>query len=72
MHAAYRHGSPSLASLPKDDEVSCELTEEITAHYVVQWAVLEKMFITFFRCSTNANRAYAIKLMPGFFSRLVR
>ena len=25
MHAASRHGTPSLTSLPKDDEVSCEV-----------------------------------------------
>ena len=25
MHAAMRHGTPSLASLPKDGEVSCEV-----------------------------------------------
>ena len=38
MHAASRHETPSLTSLPKDDEVSCEvrprgggyLTREVT------------------------------------------
>ena len=25
MHAASRHGTPSLTFLPKDDEVSCEV-----------------------------------------------
>ena len=25
MHAASRHGTPSLTSLPKDDEVSCKV-----------------------------------------------
>ena len=25
MHAASRHGTPNLTSLPKDDEVSCEV-----------------------------------------------
>ena len=28
MHAASRHGTPSLTSLPKDDEVSCEVSPQ--------------------------------------------
>ena len=32
VHAAPRHGAPSLTSLPKDDEVSCEVRPPEVTH----------------------------------------
>ena len=39
MHAAARHGTPSLTSLPKDDEVSCEVRQHPSDLVVIRLAV---------------------------------
>ena len=36
MHAASRHGTPSLASLPKDGEVSCEVSPRVSSFVVLK------------------------------------
>ena len=37
MHAASRHGTPSLISLPKDDGVSCFLAVHLEGHPSSFW-----------------------------------